>query len=307
MTITKPFLKWVGGKTQIIDTIIDSFPTSITNYHEPFLGGGSVLLALLSYIRDGKIKVGKNIYVSDANKNLIQLFQVIQTRPNEFVKEIEFIINQFIDASKNQNNNIPLTIRRNPSNLNEAQSCGEAYYYWIRKQFNASSDGQNELTKSAMFLFLNKTCFRGVHREGPNGFNVPYGHYKNPTIMDSNHIREISRLIQPVIFRDQSFETSLCFPFESGDFIYLDPPYAPESANSFVGYNKTGFSLESHTKLFQLCHSLRVQFLMSNSNVDLVKDAFQSNRYDIKRIECKRSINSKHPESKTVELLISNQ
>jgi DNA adenine methylase len=305
MKIMKPFLKWVGGKTQIIDTIMESFPTTIVNYHEPFVGGGSVLLALLSRVRDGEIKVLKNIYASDSNKHLIQLFRVIQTSPEEFIKEMEYIIGQFIDASKNQNDNVPLTIRRNPSNLKEAQTCGEAFYYWIRKQFN--NEHHNELIKATMFLFLNKTCFRGVHREGPNGFNVPFGHYKNPTIMDSSHIREISQLIQPVIFKEHSFEVSLAGSFDSGDFVYLDPPYVPESSKSFVGYNKNGFNLESHKKLFQICNELETRFLMSNSNAELVRNSFLSNRYTIHLIECRRSINSKNPESTTIEVLISNQ
>ncbi len=159
-----------------------------------------------------------------------------------------------------------------------------------------------------MLLFMNKTCFRGVYREGPHGFNVPFGNYKNPAILEEAHIRTVSKLIKDVVFTCRSFEESLA-SVEAGDFVYLDPPYAPETDSSFVSYTAEGFSLETHTALFKLCKTLHekgVKLLLSNAEVKLVKDAFPSPPFTTTSVECRRAINSKNPEAKTKEVLISN-
>jgi DNA adenine methylase len=181
---------------------------------------------------------------------------------------------------------------RKPANKEEALTSQESYYYWIRSQFNLEK-------RTSMLLFLNKTCFRGVYREGPNGFNVPFGHYNNPAILEEEHIRAVSDLIKDVVFTAQSFTT---LKVEEGDFVYLDPPYAPETATSFVSYTADGFDL--HSELFNMCSKMKNKWLMSNSDVPLVKDAFEG--YEIKIIEARRAINSKNPEAKTNEVLIRN-
>jgi DNA adenine methylase len=150
---------------------------------------------------------------------------------------------------------------------------------------------------------MNKTCFRGVYREGPHGINVPYGNYTNATILDEAHILSTSDLIKDVVFTCAPFSDSLVRVLPE-DFVYLDPPYAPEDTTSFVGYTSDGFNLEAHKSLFTLCGQLQAKFLMSNASVQLVKDAFPSPKYQTKIISCRRAINSKKPEAKTNEVLI---
>ena len=296
----KPFLKWVGGKTQILDEVLSHFPPKITNYHEPFLGGGSVLLGLLSYIKAGKITVSGKIYASDLNLNIISLYKNIQSNPTELIREIMVLIDDFSKCGKSE-------VNRAPKNKEEAQTAQESYYYWIRSKFNALTD-KSTMGASAMLLFMNKTCFRGVYREGPKGFNVPFGNYTNPGIIEEEHIRAISELIRNVVFTAQSFTESLK-KVEGGDFVYLDPPYAPETAKSFVGYTADGFDLDTHNSLFKMCEDMtknNVKWVMSNADVSLVKDAFIAPKYETKIISARRAINSKNPEATTNEVLIKN-
>ena len=298
--MTKPFLKWVGGKSQLLTDVFQLFPSSMTNYHEPFLGGGSVLLGFLSQVREGKRNISGTVYASDLNPHLISLYRHIQINPEEFLQEIHRLVTEFESING-------LVIHRKPTTIEEAKTSQESYYYWTRQQFNNLQD-TTSIKKAAMFLFLNKTCFRGVYREGPHGFNVPFGHYKKPGIVDDTHIREVSALLQGVIFTCQGFEESFQ-KVRAGDFIYLDPPYAPETDTSFVGYTAEGFGVEQHKTLFTLCGELKqknVQMLMSNADVALVRQAFPEATYSTTIISARRAIHSKDPSSKTNEVLIRN-
>lgn len=301
----KPLIKWVGGKTQIIDKIIDNFPNVINNYHEVFLGGGSVMLALLQNIENNKIKLTGSINVYDINMSLIYLYKNIQNKSNEVLVEINKIITIY-------NNLKGDVINMKPKNLDEGLTSQESYFYWIRTEFNKLTQEQKNLPKgTAYFIFLNKTCFRGVYREGPKGFNVPFGHYKNPEIINEEHVLVIKNLIKNVNFVHSTFENTFDIIKKQqrdnnseNNFIYLDPPYAPENEKSFVGYTSKGFNLEQHKLLFTICKDYK--FLMSNADVSLVLDNFNSPQYKIQKILCKRSINSKKPESKTNEVLIKS-
>ena len=298
----KPILKWVGGKTQILDKLMVEFPTEINNYREIFLGGGSVLLTLLTYVKNGNIKLHGNIYAYDLNEPLIYMYINIQLNHNELFNEIQQLITE-INSCGNGN------INRKPKNIDEAKIAKENYYYWIRGEYNKlSPDDKKTTIGSAMFIFLNKTCFRGIFRVGPHGFNVPYGNYNNPEIINRDHLDEIHKLIQNVIFECCDFNISLN-KVEPCDYTYCDPPYAPKTTTSFVKYTKIGFNINHHTTLFELIHKLtetNKKIMLSNSDVTLVRDNFTNEKYNIMSILCKRAVNSKNPNSKALEVIIKN-
>lgn len=272
--IIKPLLKWIGSKNQIIDIIINKFPKELNNYHELFLGSGSVLLALLSYNKNNIIKINGKIYAYDINETLIHFFINVQKYPLVLFEKIqEIIINYNKEANK------------------------QSFYYNLRNKYNKLNN-KNNIYGSALFLFLNKTCFRGIFRISNNGFNVPYGNYINPIIINKNHILQVSELIQNVIFKHSNYKDSFKF-IKENDFVYLDPPYF----NTFNNYTTNKFY--QHKQLFDLCKQNNFFFLMNNSDNTFVKDSF--NNFNIKTIHnCKRKINSKNPKSIINELLITN-
>jgi DNA adenine methylase len=174
----------------------------------------------------------------------------------------------------------------------------------MRKKYNELSIDTDSAEHAALFMVINKTCFRGIYREGPNGYNVPYGHYaKTPQVITESQLSDISSLIKDVKFIHSDFSNSIKNVTE-GDFVYLDPPYAPENNTSFVGYNADGFGLNKHIELFDEIKKLKTKFVMSNSKVELVTEAF--NDYNTIDIKARRAINSKKPESVTTEVIIYN-
>jgi len=260
----KPFLKWIGGKQKFTDKILTLFPREIDTYHEPFLGGGSVLLALLS----SDISV-KTYRANDINKYLIQTYIDVRDNIDELILELNKLKNDKI------------------------------LFYEYRKKFNNSKrENIMNIETSALFICLNKTCFRGLYREGPHGFNSPYGHYKYLKFFDEKILRDVSALIQNVKFTNMSYEKFL-ENMNDNDFVYLDPPYVPENKTSFTKYNVSDFL--DHDAFFERVKQLP-KFLMSNSAVSSVIETF--NGYTIKIIECRRAINPKNPGSTANEVLI---
>jgi DNA adenine methylase len=282
----KPLLKWIGGKQKLLHFIFDHIPKKINNYHELFLGGGSVLLELLEKQKANEILIQKNIYAYDSNATLIAFHKQIQKDHDKLYREV-------------------LKLKNNWKN-EETDEDKAAYYYKVRALYNSK---EIDIEKIAMFVFLNKTGFRGLFRLNKSGgFNVPYGNYKNPKIADINEWEKVSKLIKNVKFICIDFEK--LFPnfflknINKNDFIYMDPPYVPEKKNGFVSYSKDGFTKEKHHKLFEMCNKINCKFLMSNSNTELVKNELK--KFIISIIWARRAINSKNPQSKTIELLIKN-
>jgi DNA adenine methylase len=276
----KPFIKWVGGKTQILDDVLKRFPKEINNYYEPFLGGGSVLIGVLS---DESINISGKIVASDVNPHLISLYKKVQENPDELLKKFNEIVEEYSKCPHEKGN-------KKPQSIEEAKTSKESYYYWIRYKFNSEHLPEQ-------FVFLNKTCFRGLHREGPNGFNVPFGHYKSSPTLDKNNLLKLSKLFQKVEFICKSFEPVMV----QGDFVYMDPPYAPVNATSFTNYTKGEFN---NGVFFTSVRNLKCRWLLSNADVPIVREVFDGCQTSV--IECRRAINSKDPASKINEVLISS-
>jgi DNA adenine methylase len=306
----KPFLKWAGGKTQILDKILDKFPKKIKNYHEPFIGGGSVLLGLLCKISNGEIKLKGKIFVYDLNPFLINLYNHIKNNKDDLLIKIQFYMARYTECDNNFEKDQD-KINRKPTNEEEAATSKESYFYWLRKIFNEKAFQKKEETIeiSALFIVLNKLCFRGIYREGPNGFNVPFGHYKTvPNVLSEEDLNIYYLLFQNVEFKRAHFKESI-INAKKGDLVYLDPPYAPENETSFVGYTKDGFEEKDHKELFKLINNLhqkKIKFILSNADVPLVNSNFSNPEYTTERIECRRACNSKNPGAKTSEVIIHN-
>ena len=308
--VVRPVLKWVGGKTQILDQVLRKFPQRIANYYEPFVGGASVLLGFLSSsITKSALATTKTIVASDINPNIIALYKNVQSRCQEFIQHLNLLAETYntITCNPVQAETTPTTPTKNtknPTTYEEALESTESFYYWVRRKYNTTPDRTSAAT-SAMLLFLNKTCFRGLYREGPSGFNVGFGHYKHLSLPSKEHIQQVSLLIQRVKFQTCSFEQTMQL-LRRNDFVYLDPPYAPESSTSFVKYTSNGFDL--HAALFSCIHNLRslkIKFLMSNADVDQVRNAFPKKQYLVVVLKCRRAINSKNPAATTNEVLVS--
>lgn len=291
--ITKPFLKWVGGKIQILPEIMSCIPREIENYHEIFLGGGSVLFSILAHKNTGKLIISGKIYAYDINPQLIWTYQCIQQFPAELYEILQILAQDFKTCANE-------TLNRNPANYQEAKKSKENFYYWIRTLYNSTSnflfnfinpsvDNQKIsiyeeiiskkysqtrgfLLCSAMFIFLNKTCFRGLYRVSAKGFNVPFGNYSEPEFLNEEHLYEIHNLIQCVDFRIGDFSVSL-LNTKKNDLIYIDPLYVPENINSFTKYSINDFSTDSHTKLFNMIHNLTLEnkkIILSNSRTKFI-------------------------------------
>lgn len=289
----KPFLKWAGGKTQILNEIKNYyiFNSEITKYVEPFIGGGAVLFDILN-----KYDL-KDVYISDINADLINAYSCIKYNVEELIINLEEMEREFLKLDIDKR---------------------KEYYLLRRDEFNIIkfSSNDNIVKKSALMIFLNKTCFNGLYRVNKsNKFNVPFGEYKNPKICDTVNLINISKKIKNVNIVCDDYKKSIDI-IDKGTFVYIDPPYRPISlTSSFTSYSKDSFDDKDQIELSEFVNKINkigAKFLLSNSDPknynseDNFFDDLYSN-YNINRIFANRSINSKgNLRNKITELLISN-
>ncbi|MDD3492274.1 MAG: DNA adenine methylase [Candidatus Thermoplasmatota archaeon] len=259
-------MKWAGGKKQLLDQFASLFPKRFDRYFEPMVGSGAVFF----YIT--KTYNPKSCMISDINENLMQLYIVVRDRVDELIKELR--------EHKAQHMHDP-----------------ETYYYTMRERYNSMDyrTAETKLEKSALMLYLNKTCFNGLYRVNSEGkFNVPLGRYKNPAIVQKQKLHRASQLLQDVEIRVMGFEKVLNFVKEN-DFVYFDPPYYPLSAtSSFTSYQKDAFLDKQQKQLAQVFRDADKRgclVMLSNSDTDFIRDLYGG--YDIQVVKAKRMINCK--------------
>jgi DNA adenine methylase len=321
----KPFLKWVGGKQQLLERINGFIPSKINTYFELFLGGGAVMLNVLKRMDKGELKIN-NIVCNDLNNELINVYNCIKHEVVELVRWLEYItylfnLESIIVPEKRHKFNITVDITHVKTNeftqiFESIQRNGKHYFYYgIRELYNLlinESDKElykrTKLLRGALFIFLNKTCFRGLHRMGNGKFNVPYGNYPAPTIYSKEQIYLLNKLFVKYNVRFISTNyTNLIKYVKTHDFVYLDPPYYPTDRQSFTSYDKHAFGEKEHIDLINACNiinSKNGKFLHSNSDTPFNNSMYS--HYSIQKVSCSRRINSKKPNSKIDELLIYN-
>lgn len=258
--LVQPFIKWAGGKRQLIKEIEKYIPNRISTYYEPFLGGGAILFNLQP----------KKAVVNDSNPELINAYEVIRDNVDELI----------IDLKDHENT--------------------KDYFYDIRKiDRTPEYAGLSKIKRASRLIYLNKTCYNGLFRVNSQGeFNTPFGNYKNPNIVNEYVLKSVSNYLNQnnIKFLCGDFEDSLK-NIRNGAFVYLDPPYAPLSdSSSFTGYTLDGFNDNDQIRLKELCDKLQergVKFLLSNSTAPIILDLYKDeSRYEINYVDAKRNINS---------------
>jgi DNA adenine methylase len=258
----KPFVKWAGGKRQLLAELEKNFPKQFGTYFEPFLGGGALLFDLLAK------KPTLKCSVSDLNSDLVLAYVTIRDKLGRLIESLE-------NHSKNYHKD----------------SIG--YYYEVRKQ-----EPKSQIEKVSRLLFLNKTCFNGLYRVNSKGkFNVPLGRYTNPNIVNRENLTAVSKFLQSdkIKISCRDFE-SILKDAKKGDFVYFDPPYQPVSDTAnFTSYTHRDFTEDDLQRLADLASQLNSKgshVLLSNSNTKIVKKIFSSKKWKIKEIAVNRAINS---------------
>lgn len=288
----KPFVKWAGGKTQILGEIRKRYPSRIEKYCEPFVGGGAVLFDVLQKSRP------KKILINDINQNLVNAYVQIKLNVDELCEKLNQLQNQYLSKSDDER---------------------KSFFYEKRNEFNSlsSDSSQHEkLEKTALFIFLNKTCFNGLYRVNKKGeFNVPFNNAKNPLICDEKNLRACSELLQNVEITCGDYKNCADFCDEK-TFVYLDPPYRPLTKTAaFTSYSENDFGDKEQIELEKFVAEISekgAKVLLSNSDPKNVneKDEFFDELYkdfDIERITAARMINSNAKKRGAVsELLITN-
>lgn len=266
-----PFLKWAGGKRQLLDEIKLRMPKNFNAYFEPFIGGGALFFELQP----------SNAYIGDINKELIHAYKIIRNNPNAIIKMIQ--------------------------NYDEHFNTKESYYL-LREKYNQKIlSNEYDVELAAIFIYLNKRCFNGLYRVNSKGeFNVPYNNKKNIKSISTDNIFNIAKLLKNTTIYNNDFETIL-LNAKKGDFVFLDSPYDLISSTSFDSYTKDKFSINDHkrlAKLFKKLDEIGCYVILTNHNTKLINELYKEFR--IETISVKRMINSDSKNRIGEEVIITN-
>ena len=276
MTV-KPFVKWVGGKRQLLAKITPLIPEAFTRYVEPFTGGGAVFFSLSQRLQEGQVPA----WLNDINPELVNAYHVVRDAPDELLADLRTHIH-----SKD--------------------------YFLSLRSLDRQAGGLSSLSpikRASRFIYLNRTAFNGMYRVNAKGqFNVPFGRYKNPAIADADTIYSCSKMLQKVEISCSGFEGVLP-QAGAGDFVYLDPPYIPLNKTSyFTSYSDTGFVHTDQITLAELIRDMDergVRFIASNAFVPELRDMYSG--FTILEVKATRAINANKDGRHAVsEALITN-
>ncbi|DAA81209.1 MAG TPA: modification methylase [Cyanobacteria bacterium UBA10660] len=267
---TYPIVKWVGGKRQLMFELIKNMPKSYNRYFEPFIGGGALFFELQP----------DRAYISDMNEELINLYSIVRDNVYELIE----------DLSRHE--------------------VSKEYFLKIRNIDRTEKYAElSDIERASRFIYLNRTCFNGMYRVNSKGeFNVPFGHYKNPRIIDENNLLNCSELLKKTEIKCADFSEILT-KVKKGDLVYFDPPYVPlNETSSFTSYTKDGFDINMQFKLRDVCDELDnkgVKFMLSNSDTKLANELYAN--YEIKKVFASRQINANADgRGKITEVLVRN-
>ncbi|MBU4348301.1 DNA adenine methylase [Patescibacteria group bacterium] len=254
------FVKWAGGKGQLIEQFNPYFPKEINRYFEPFVGSGAIFFHIIQNYNP------KEILLSDINKELINTYKIIKNDTSKLIVKLKELKNQHT-------------------------KLGKSFYLKIREQ---NPQELNKIERAARFIYLNKTCFNGLYRVNSKGkFNVPMGGYKNPDIVQEEKLKLVSSLLKKVKLKIMPFENIVNL-VKKGDFIYFDPPYYPlKKGNSFTTYTKDKFMEKEQEKLAEVykdLHKKGCKIMLSNSDTEFTKKLYSN--FNIKTVKARRVINS---------------
>lgn len=269
-----PFIKWAGGKRQLLAQIKARIPCSYNQYYEHFVGGGAVLFGLLP----------ATAVINDVNKALINAYRKIAEVPIEFLEQISQLDSQMWED-------------------------GKAYYYSLRERYNEKLEkGEYDVELAALFVFINKHCFNGLYRVNTKGlFNVPYNNSRGNSC-DKDVIMAVSNYMKNVVILEGDFEPA-CEQAKPGDFIFFDSPYAPLNPSSFESYTKEGFDIESHKRLATLFDKMTKKgcfCMLTNHNTEFINELYSEKGYRMDVVSVKRMINSDASKRVGEEVIICN-
>lgn len=269
-----PFVKWAGGKRQLLTQIRERMPEAYNRYYEPFVGGGAVVFELLP----------EKAVINDINKALINAYKQICEVPEVFISEVNHLDSEMWED-------------------------GKEYYYFLRERYNDKlMKKEFDIELAALFVFINKHCFNGLYRVNGKGlFNVPYNNSRKKSI-DADSIRAISEYLKNITILEGDFQ-SACEKAQAGDFVFLDSPYAPLNPTSFESYTKEGFDIESHKRLSHLYDELTARgcyCMLTNHNTELINELYGNKGYRMDVVSVKRLINSDASKRVGEEVIICN-
>ena len=272
------FLKWAGGKQQLLQQFAKKFPKEVGQYVEPFLGGGAILFYILKY------KTPQSAKAFDSNQELINVYLQVKNNLNKLLEQLR------IYETEHNNSEDP-----------------RSYYYTRRIEFNSLK--ANKLKKAALFIYLNKTCYNGLYRVNSKGeFNVPFNGSERITLLDETELREASKLLQKVTIEHRDFRD---VEFHKNETVYFDPPYWSEPKNKgFTKYTNPDFdetAQKNLADLFEKLNKIGCVLVLSNSDTKLIHSLYKSPEFKRHRITVRRMINCDgHGRNKIKEILITN-